>query len=82
MAAVDLIPVMLQIVDATEAVLVAQQRARAAGQIERSISLQLVMRSQQDAMLAMAELLESEGTPYPPPRGGGPKGGRRLRVAA
>jgi hypothetical protein len=77
-----LFPVMLQIIDATEAVLVAQQQARAAGQMERSISLQLVMRSQQDAMLAMAELLEAEGTPYPPPPGGGPKGGRRLRVVA
>jgi hypothetical protein len=74
----DLIAVMLQIVDATEAVLQAQQHARAAGQVERSISLQLVMRSQQDAMLAMAELLESEGIPPPP----GPKGGRRMRVAA
>jgi hypothetical protein len=77
----DLIPVMLQIVDATEAVLTAQREARAAGRIERSISLQLVMRSQQDAMLAMPELLESEGTPYPPP-GGGPKGWRRLRAVA
>jgi hypothetical protein len=78
----DLIPVMLKIVDATEAVLTAQRQARAAGQVERSISLNLVMRSQQDAMLAMAELLESEGTPYPPPGGGGPKGGRRLRAVA
>jgi hypothetical protein len=78
----DLIPEMLQIVDATQAVLTAQREARASGRIERSISLQLVMRSQQDAMLAMAELLESEGTPYPPPGGGGPKGGRRLRLAA
>lgn len=76
----DLFPVMLQIIDATEAVLVAQQQARAAGQIERSISLQLVMHSQQDAMLAMAELLESEGTPYQPPPG--PKGRRRLRAVA
>jgi hypothetical protein len=77
----DLIPVMLQIVAATEAVLDAQRKARAVGQIERSISLNLVMRSQQDAMLAMAELLESEGTRYEPPPGGGPKGGRRLRLA-
>jgi hypothetical protein len=40
------------------------------------------MRSQQDAMLAMAELLESEGTPYPPLGGGGPKGWRWLRAVA
>jgi hypothetical protein len=78
----DLFQVMLMIVDATQAVLEAQRQARAAGLIERSISLNLVMRSQQDAMLAMAELLEAEGTPYPPPRGGGPKGGRRLRAVA
>jgi hypothetical protein len=77
----DLFAVMERVVDATQAVLDAQRQARADGRIERSISLNLVMRSQQDAMLAMAELLESEGTPYPPP-GGGPKGGRRLRVAA
>jgi hypothetical protein len=48
MAADELIPTMMKIVEATEAVLIAQQQARAAGQIERSISLQLVMRSQQD----------------------------------
>jgi hypothetical protein len=82
MAADDLFPVMERVVDATQAVLDAQRQARAVGQIERSISLQLVMRSQQDAMLAMAELLESEGAPYPPPGGGGPKGGRRLRAVA
>jgi hypothetical protein len=46
-------------VGATEAV-VCQQQAWAAGQSERSISLPLVMHSQQDAMLATAELLESE----------------------
>jgi hypothetical protein len=81
----ELFGVMERVEDATQAVLDAQQQARAAGQIERLISLQLVMRSQQDAMLAMAELLESEGTPYPPPPGGGPKGGRpaaRGRVEA
>jgi hypothetical protein len=78
----DLFAVMERVVDATQAVLDAQRQARADGRIERSISLNLVMRSQQDAMLAMAELLESEGTPYPPPGGGGPKGGRRLRLAA
>jgi hypothetical protein len=75
-----LFAVMERILDATEAVLEAQRRARAAGQIERNISLNLVMRSQKDALLAMAELLESEGTPYPPPGGREPKGGRRLRV--
>jgi hypothetical protein len=79
----DLIPVMLKIVDATEAVLTTQRQARAAGQIERSISLQLILRSQQDAMLAMAELLESEGTSNePPPTDGVPRAGRRLRVVA
>jgi hypothetical protein len=77
----DLFAVMERVVDATEAVLHAQRQARAAGQVERSISLNLVMRSQKDALLALAELLESEGTPYRPPGGGGPKGGRRLRVA-
>jgi hypothetical protein len=40
------------------------------------------VRNQGDAMLALAELLASEGTPYPPPGGGGPRGGRRLRLAA
>jgi hypothetical protein len=82
MAADDLIPVMEQVAGAAEAVLTAWQRARADGRIERLISLNLVLRSQSDAMLALAELLESEGSPYPPPDGGGPKGGRRLRVAA
>jgi hypothetical protein len=78
----DLFAVMERVVDATQAVLDAQRQARADGRIGRSISLNLVMRSQQDAMLAMAELLESEGTPYQPPPGGGPKGGRRLRAVA
>ncbi len=77
----DLIPVMQQVAAAAEAVLTAWQRARAAGQVERVVSLNLVLRSQSDAMLALAELMESEGTPYPPP-GGGPKGGLRLRVVA
>ena len=80
MMAEDLIPVMQQVAGAAEAVLKAWQRARAAGQVERVISLNLVMRSQSDAMLALAELLESEAPPYPPPDGGGSKGGRRLRA--
>jgi hypothetical protein len=77
----NLLAVMLKMTDATEALMAAQRQAQAEGRIERSISLNLVMRSQRDAMLAMAELLESEGTlPPRPPRG--PKGGRRLRQAA
>jgi hypothetical protein len=79
----DLVPVMERVAEAAQAVLAAHTQARADGRIERLISLNLVLRSQSDALLAMAELLESEGTPYPPPGGGGgPKGGRRLRVAA
>jgi hypothetical protein len=81
MAADDLFPVMERVVDATEALLIAQNQARAEGRIERLISLNLVMRSQQDAMLAMAELLESEGAPNPLPSPDGPTGGRRLRLA-
>jgi hypothetical protein len=34
------------------------------------------------AVLALDELLEAEGTPYRPPDGGGPKGGRRVRAVA
>jgi hypothetical protein len=82
MAADDLFPVMERVAEASEAVLVAWQQARADGRIERLVSLNLVLRSQSDALLAVAELLESEGTPYPPPGGGGPKGGRRLRAVA
>jgi hypothetical protein len=68
---------------AAQAVLEAWKQARAAGQMERVVSLNLVLRSQADALLALTELLESEGTPYPrPPRGGGPKGGRRTRAVA
>jgi hypothetical protein len=58
----------------------AHQQAQAAGQVERAMSLNLVLRSVGDGALALDELLESEGTPYQPPPG--PKGGRRLRVAA
>jgi hypothetical protein len=71
-----------QVVGTMVAVQDAHQRARQAGMIERAISLNLVQRTVEDAALALDELLESEGTPYPPPDGGGPKGGRRLRVAA
>jgi hypothetical protein len=82
MASDDLFAVAEQVAAATQMVLAAQRQAQADGRIERSISLNLVLRSQSDALLAMAELLESEGTPYPPPGGGGPKGGRRLRAVA
>jgi hypothetical protein len=34
------------------------------------------------ALLVLDELLAAEGTPYRPPPGGGPKGGRRLRAVA
>jgi hypothetical protein len=77
----DLFPVAQRLAGAAQAVLEAWQQARAAGQVERVVSLNLVLRSQSDALLALTELLESEGTPYRPP-GGGPKGGRRRRVAA
>jgi hypothetical protein len=78
----NLLAVTMKMVDITETVLAAQQQARAAGQVERSISLDLVLHSQRDAILAMAELLVSEGTLPPLPPRGGPKGGRRLRQAA
>jgi hypothetical protein len=78
----DLFAVMDRLVAASQAVHDAYKEARATDRIERVISLDLVLRGQSDAMLAMAELLESEGTPYPPPGGGGPNGGRRLRVVA
>jgi hypothetical protein len=78
----NLLTVMMRMVDITEVVLAAQQEARAAGQAERSISLDLVLHCQRDAMLAMAELLVSEGTLPPLPPRGGPKGGRRLRTVA
>ena len=78
----DLFPVAERVAEAAQAVLEAWQQARAAGQMERVVSLNLVLRSQSDALLALTELLESEGTPYPHPPGGGPKGGRCRRVAA
>jgi hypothetical protein len=77
----DLFALTEQMTAAVQAVQQAEREARYAGQIERAISLQLALRSGADALLALAELLESEGTP-PRPRGGGPKGGRRLRLAA
>jgi hypothetical protein len=78
----ELLGLMDQVVATMVAVQDAHLRARQAGLIERAISLNLVERSAVDAALALNELLEAEGTPYQPPPGGGPKGGRRLRVAA
>jgi hypothetical protein len=76
----DLFALMDQVLAASQAVLAAYREAQAEGRFERAISLDLVLRGQSDAVLALAELLESEGTPYPP--GSGPKGGRRLRTVA
>jgi hypothetical protein len=76
----DLLALMDQVMTAWVAVDHAYRQAQAAGRIERAISLNLVLRSVGDGALALDELLESEGTPYEPPPG--PKGGRRLRVAA
>jgi hypothetical protein len=56
----DLFSVMDHVVAASQAVLAAYREARATDRIERVISLDLVLRSQSDAILAMAELLESE----------------------
>jgi hypothetical protein len=78
----DLLALMDQVMTAWVAVDHAHQQAQAAGQIERAISLNLVLRSVGDGALALDELLEAEGTPYQPPPGGGPKGGRRLRAVA
>jgi hypothetical protein len=78
----DLLALMDQVMTAWVAVDNAHQQAQAAGQVERAISLNLVLRSVGDGALALDELLESEGTPYQPPPGGGPRGGRRLRVVA
>jgi hypothetical protein len=78
----DLLALMDQVMTAWVAVDHAHQQAQAAGRIERAVSLNLMLRSVGDGALALAELLESEGTPYQPSPGGGPKGGRRRRVAA
>jgi hypothetical protein len=79
----DLLGLMDQVMAAWAALDHAHQQAQAAGRTERAISLNLVLRSVGDGALALAELLESEGTPYQPPDGGGgPKGGRRLRAVA
>jgi hypothetical protein len=80
MAEPDLLALMDQVVAAMVAVTDAHTQAQAAGMVERAISLNLVERCAQDAALALDELLRIEGTPYQPPPG--PKGGRRLRVAA
>jgi hypothetical protein len=82
MAEPELFALMDQVLSALLAVNDAHGRARQAGMIDRAISLNLVERSAQDAVLALDELLRIEGTPYQPPPGGGPRGGRRLRVAA
>jgi hypothetical protein len=62
---------------AVQAVQEAEREARHAGQIERAITFQFVLRSGSDALLALAELLKSEATRTSRPRV--PKGGRRLR---
>jgi hypothetical protein len=80
MAEPDLRGLMGQVLAAWMAVDHAHQQAQAAGQVERAVSLNLVLRSVGDGALALDELLRIEGTPYEPPPG--PKGGRRLRVAA
>jgi hypothetical protein len=79
-SAADLLGLMDQVMATWVALDHAHQQAQAAGRIERTISLNLVLRSVGDGALALAELLAAEGTPYEPPPG--PKGGRRLRVAA
>jgi len=78
----DLLGLMDHVMTAWVAVDQAHQEAQAAGQIERAISLNLVLRSVGDGALALDELLTAERTPYRPPDGRGPKGGRRLRAVA
>lgn len=80
MAEPELFALMDRVVATMAAVTDAHRQARQAGMVERAISLNLVERCAQDAALALDELLKAEGTPYEPPPG--PKGGRRLRVAA
>ena len=80
MAEPELLGLMDQVMTAWAAVDQAHQQAQADGRIERAVSLHLVLRSVGDGALALDELLRAEGTPYEPPPG--PKGGRRLRVAA
>lgn len=80
MAEPELFAVMDQAIGAWAAVDDAWQQAQAAGQIERAITLNLVLRSVGDGVLALDELLEAEGTPWPRPPTGGPRGG--LRVVA
>jgi hypothetical protein len=80
MAEPELFALMDQVVTTMAAVTDAHRQARQAGMVERAISLNLVEGCAQDAALALDELLRAEGTPYQPPPG--PKGGRRLRVAA
>jgi hypothetical protein len=80
MAEPDLLALMDQVMTAWVAVDHAHTQAQAAGQFERAITLSLLLGSVGDGALALDELLRIEGTPYEPPPG--PKGGRRLRVAA
>jgi hypothetical protein len=70
----DLLALTEQMAAAVPAVQEAEREARHAGQIERAITFQLVLRSGADALLALAELLESEARPNPPPGRDGPKG--------
>jgi hypothetical protein len=58
----DLFALTGQMAAAVQAFQEAEREARHAGQIERAITFQLVLRSGADALLALAELLESEGT--------------------
>jgi hypothetical protein len=72
----DLFAMTDQMAAVVQAVQEAEREARHAGQIERAITFQLVLRSGSDALLALAELVESEATRTSRPR---VKGGRRLR---
>jgi hypothetical protein len=63
----DLFALTQQMAAAVQAVQEAEREARHAGQVERAITFQLVLRSGADALLALAELLESEARPYKAP---------------
>jgi hypothetical protein len=80
MAEPELWALMDRVIEAWAALDDAHRHAQAAGQVERAGSLNLAQRAVGDGALALDELLEAEGTPYPRPPKGGPKGG--LRVAA
>ena len=68
MAEPELFAVMDQAIGAWAAVDDAWQQAQAAGQIEQAITLNLVLRSVGDGVLALDELLEAEGTRGRDPR--------------